>query len=71
MKHTAFNFAFFGLYLFLALFSKLLSINSYVPLDVVPAEKLIVKELVLLSRVSKTRSIKTVLPTPDSPTKRT
>ena len=39
-------------------------------MDVVPAEKLIVKKLVFASRVIKMPSINTVLPTPECPTKR-
>jgi hypothetical protein len=43
IKQIAFFFEFLGLYLFLADLAKLLSIMSYVPSEVVPAEKLIVK----------------------------
>jgi hypothetical protein len=39
-------------------------------IDVVPAEKLIVKKLVFASSVIKIPSIKTVFPTPECPTRR-
>lgn len=44
MKHTAFSLVFLGLNLFLALLSKLLSMTSWVLFELVPAEKLIVKD---------------------------
>jgi len=43
MKQIAFDLEFFGLYLFFAPFWKLLSIMSWTPFEVVPAEKFRVK----------------------------
>ena len=71
MKQTAFSLVFLGLNLFLARLSKLLSMTSCVLLELVPAEKLIVKESSSwLSSAKRVFSISTVLPTPEFPTKR-